>query len=793
MVDPPRPATLFILDFHVGAWLAEPALDRLTSGTTVLHVRPQLMDILVCLARHQGRVVATDELRAEVWPDRIIDESVLTRNIEELRRMLGDESQAPRYIETVAKGGYRLIAPVEWIEERGELGRVPVARSHQIEQAVPTRPSGTSAVPRTHRPRLAITAVVVMIAVATLVTVLVTRRAPKTVLSDRDPVMLAFENRTGDAGFDDPLPLALAIQLEQSPFLQIVGSDRVRRTLTLMGRPPDTSITRQLGLEICERVGATALIVASLTRLAQEYAIGLEAVACPTGDAIGRQQVQVASKDAVLGGLAQAASRLRLGLGESLASVNAYDTPVVEATTSSLEALRALRQGDLARDRGDNAEALRLYREAVARDPEFALAHLRVGTYGLSMHYEQEAVPALERAYALRDRVTFPERLEIDLLYHAGITGDQNRVTLALETMRRVYPRRLSARRRLAAQYLNIGRFEESMVEALAAQELEPGTALAISAVARAYFALNRLAEARGAAEEAIARSVDNETHHALLLQIGFLSGDARLVERERAWAATHDEATPYFTEAEAEEAVWRGRLRESLAQLDRYQGWALRRGAEHRWIVLELRKARFEALCGYSARASARVARQLARRDLGHDFKIEALKVAVSAGDVRRVQELIAALDRAGWPRTEQPFAGFLLSYRAALETDRGNPDRAIELLEPMVPVELGVLWGLIPLHERARAHLLAGHWDQARGAYEKMLAHPGVVSGQKLLPLAQLGVARAWAGAGRVVESRSAYEAFLTLWKDADPDLPLLAQARRERAALERMPRDR
>lgn len=792
-----RPPAEHVPDFRVGEWLAEPALNCVSSGERVQRMRPQLMDVLVCLARHHGRVVLKEELLAEVWPDRNITESGLVRCIAELRQLLGDDPRKPAYIETISKRGYRLIAAVEWRDDAQQATApdgsvaarpaVPAAAESGGEVGAPAI-DATPAPPESswfRRRWLALPAVLVLSAVALLLSFL-GRGAPAKTLTEQDWVVLAFENSTNDRVFDETLPMALAIQLEQSPFLRLLPNDRVRQTLELMQRPADSPITRSLGLELCERAGAAALIVSSVTPLGQHYVIGLEAVACANRAVIGRQQVEVDRQDRVLSALGTAASQLRRDLGESRVSIAEYDVPITEATTPSLEALRVLRQGDAARNRGQSAEALRFYREAASLDPEFALAQLRFGAFALAQHYEQEGVAALEKAYALRERVTFPERLEIDLIYHSNLTGDQNKVTEALETMRRVYPRRLSGRRRLAAHYGNIGRFDEALPEALEGLALEPTSSAAYLAVARAQLALNRLDEVRTTVETALARGIGSESLHATLLLVAFLRGDAELLARERAWAQVNPEATPEFLEIEAEDAVWRGRLRDSLAHLDAYQAWSLQRGAEYRWIVLELRKARFEALCGFSDRARRRMGAQLATGKLGADLQVDALKVAVSAGDVARVEQLIAGLDRIGWPKGQEPFAGFVVSYRAALETGRGRPARALELLAPMVPYELGFNWGLIPLHERARAHLAAGDWQQARDAYQKMLDHPGVYSGQKLLPLAQLGVARSLAAGGLAAESRAAYEQFLTLWKDADADLPLLADARRELARL-------
>ena len=794
MSEPLRPPPSRLDDFHVGRWLAEPALNRLTSGETTLRIRPQLMDVLVCLAKRQGHVVLKDELLAEVWPDRVITESGMVRCIAELRQLLGDDSREPTYIETISKRGYRLVAAVDWVVPAPgptDAASAPPHAAEPAEEGPPPSPA-VDAPPgpeelrpspaRRMRSRWWLLAASLVVLAAAVTAVLVSRRSAEPALTDRDTVVLAFENTTGDTVFDDTLPLALAVQLEQSPFLRILPDEQVRQTLGLMQRPSDTAVTHEVGAEVCERAGATALIVSSIAPLGRNFAIGLEAIGCADGAVLGRQQIEVTGKDEVLGGLGRIATALRGQLGESHASIQSYDVPITEATTASLEALRAVRRGDAARDRGQSDEALRFYREAVSLDPDFAIGHIRLGGFAIGQHYEQEGLAHIARAYELRDRVTLPERLEIDIIYLSVMSGDRVRMVETLEEMRRTYPRRLSARRRLATLYQSMGRLEDGLAEALEAVTLEPTSALAHQAVAQAYESLNRYADARRVAESAIAQGLDSAALHTTLLHIGFITGDQALVAREREWASSRTTAAPYFLEAEAEEAVWRGRLRESLEFLDRYQALARERGAEHRWTVLELRKARYEAICGFSDRAMARVNAQLAGGRLGNDLLVDALKVTVSAGDVETTARIIDGLDSENWPKTEEPFAGFVRAYRAAVETGRGRPERALEILDPIKPYELGLGYGLIPLHERALAHLAAGDWVQARDAFQKMLDNEGIFPGQKLQPLAQLGLARALAAGGQIVESRGAYEQFFQLWRGGDADLPLLVQARRE-----------
>ena len=761
--------------FHVGDWLAEPSLNRLTSGSSVRRIRPQLMDMLVTLASHHGCVVSKETLLAEVWPDRFIAEPGLVRCIAELRQELGDDSREPTYIETIAKRGYRLVAPVEWVDERGSRGHESAVRP----------PGGEAAAPGERRRWSMLRRIAVVGGVAGVAVVLAAIAASRRPLARQDTVVLAFENATGDEVLNEALPLALAIQLEQSPYLHVLPEARVAETLSLMKRSPDTPISRKLGLEVCERAGASAVIVGSVSAFGQNHAVGLEAIACANGESIARQQVEVNDKNAMLSGLSETAAGIRRLLGESRASVRAYQVPLTKGTTASLEALREVRRGDASRDRGRTIEALQHYRQAVSLDPEFALAQSRLGSLALNAGFETEGQAALGRAYASRSAVTLPERLEIEAIYHMHVTGDWAATGEALETLTRVYPSLPVPHHQLAALYLNTGRYDKALSEARAHLRLEPKSALALAQIAWALLYSGRLDEARQTVDSAIALGVDDERLRSVGLQVGLLTGDSALVGREREWAAGHPQSTGFILEIEAEDAVWHGQLARALAFLDRFQAWLMERTATYWAASIRLRMARYEAICGASADAVVRMDRVLAA-DASPGLRIEALKVTVSAGNLERTAELLDELVRAGVPGSAHRQTGIVLAANAAIDTGNGHPEAAIERLDPTIPYELGIAWGFIPLHERARALLAAGRWQDALAAFQRMLAHPTIQSGQKLLPLARLGEARALATGGRIQESRRAYDAFLALWKDADPDLPLLAQARSERAAL-------
>ncbi|HEY3381221.1 MAG TPA: winged helix-turn-helix domain-containing protein [Vicinamibacterales bacterium] len=777
--------------FTLGDWLVEPKACRVSRGDIVVKLRPQLADLLLCLARHAGEIALKDEILAEVWPGQYIAESGLSRCVAELRQILQDDAQQPRFIETFPKRGYRLIAPVVWLDREPQEGAAPkeappgpdpAARTPDIGTPPPEVEEPDGKARRTVGRRWILLAIVLVLLAAAIIAIAVLAHTPASVLTERDPVLLAFENRTGDAVFDETIPLALSIQLEQSPYLGLLSPERVHEVLRMMKRPPETLLTREVGLEVCERVGGRALIVTSISRLGPQYVIGLEAVACGTSAVLARQQATTVRKQDVLGALQRAAGQIRLAVGESPASLERYNVPIVEATTASLEALRAVRRGDMAKERGQVDLALGFYRDAVSLDPDFALAYSRLGTVTSA---EAEGFSAFEKAYALRQRVTVPERLEIEASYHKYVTGERAKVVEALELLRRSYPRRAMVRRGLVDEYTQSGRYDAALAEALQALGVEPKSTMNLVAVARAHLYLNQLVEARHAAEAAIANGGATPRIHIILFQCALAANDEALLARERGWAAGHPEAAGSWLDVEAEESVNRGRLGDAIDQLQQIERLADTSGAPEGAAMYRLRIARYEALCGLGARAMQRVDAELAH-NIGPDRTIDAVKVAISAGAFGRAESLLDQLERRGRPGASEPGATLARAYRAAIAASRGRAKQAIELLAPLQPFELGLAYGFIPLFERAHAHYLVGDWPKARLAYETILAHSTVDSGRKLLPFAELGLARTLARAGDVAGSRRTYDQFFERWRQADPDLPVLLEARREYAAL-------
>ena len=774
--SPDRPR---LQPFTLGDWLVDPRACHVSRGDSVVKLRAQLVDLLVCLARRAGEIALKDEILAEVWPGQFIAESGLSRCIAELRQNLQDDAQQPRYIETITKRGYRLVAPVVWLAAEDKVAEE--AAKAEPEAGTPTEVAGSKATRRWW-----IGGAVALILIAVAIVMFVLPPPARAVLTDKDSVVLCFENHTGETLFNGALQLALAVQLEQSPFLRVVSDEHVRQTLQLMGKPPETPLARSMAAEVCEREGAKAMVVGSIARLGSRYVLGLEAVACRTGDTLAREQMQVNGKDDVLDGLSAVARRMRQTLGESLASVERYAVPIARATTASIDALRAASLGDLEWRSGRAEEAVARYREAIAFDPSFALAYARLAPPLALLGHAQQREEAVTRAYELRERTSLPERLEIEARYHQGVEGDTSTTIEAFEALKRTYPRSPVARRGLALSYALVGRYDEALAEALEGVRLEPDGSPEHAVLAQAYIHLNRFDEAKKTAEAAIAKKIDDPIVHAVLFDCAFVAGDRAAMARELAWAASHAGAEMLFLEFQAENAIYAGKLREARSVLQRYETVARERSDEEEEAYIRLVGALFEALYGQPVAAAA-IVRDVLSRPVSNQSRLRAATILAFAGAANEVEGLLKEAEGKAHLRGDSWRQARWISL-AMVENNRGHPDRAIKYLEALVPQELGIDYGFLPVIVRGQAYLLARNGTAAIAEFEKVLAHRGVDPTSEMIAIARLGIARGHALAGQAEASRRAYEELLAQLRDADPDLPLLALARREYAALPR-----
>jgi len=608
-----------------------------------------------------------------------------------------------------------------------------------------------------------------------------------TPLTEKDTIVLAdFDNKTGDPVFDDALRQALSVQLGQSPFINILSDRKVNETLRLMGRQPGLRVGTDLARELCIRTGSKAIVQGSISNLGGQYVIGVDAVGCSTGDSLAQEQEEAAGKPDVLKALGKAASSLRTKLGESLASVQKFDVPV-EATTPSLEALKAYSMGITTGRTKGNAEAIPFLKRAIELDPNFAIAYA-----GLSVSYGnlgQASVAAeyARKAYDLRDRVSERERYRISALYFERVTAEVEKATQAYELWAKSYPRDAVPLVNLGSLYSNLGQWDKSIVETAAAMKLEP-TIVSYSNLTNGYIAVNRLDDARQTIKEAQQKGFDDLYIRTNLYSLAFLSGDTAEMERDVAWAAGRPSEEDQMLNTHADTQAYYGRLTRARDLARRATDSAVRSDAKEtgaQWLAWQALR---EAEVGNVAAARQGVTRGLALAP-GRDVKVLSALALARTGETAQSKSIMDALEKS------EPTNTYLKVYwfpviEASIAMAQQAPDRAVVALEPALPYELGGPPPGIPMYPayvRGLAYLEQKHGSAAAAEFQKFLDHTGIVQNFLLGSLAHLQLARAYVVSGDTAKAKTAYQHFLTLWKDADPDVPVLKEAKAEYAKLQ------
>lgn len=604
------------------------------------------------------------------------------------------------------------------------------------------------------------------------------------VLTEQDTVLLAdFVNTTGDPAFDGTLKQGLAVQLEQTPFLNFFPDDRVREALRLMGRSADERLTREVARELCQRQGLKAMIVGSISSLGSRYVLTVEAVNAQTGEVMARQQTEAAAKEQVLRSLGQAASALRKKLGESLHSIQGFDTQLEQATTPSLEALKAYSLGAEKFGRGSFLESIPFFKRATELDPNFALAYSTLSLQYAPAGQLDLAATAAKKAFALRERVTEREKFRIAFTYYFYATGESDRTIESLELWKRIYPRDPLPPNYLAFVYQTIGQFEKAVEEAREAIRLNPSFAPTRRTLAAALFGLNRFDEAKAAIEEAFQQKLDNVFLRVYRYHIASIQGDTAAMRQQLDWMERH--SSEYWAlRMQSRTAASAGQLRQAQRFARRAVELAAQRNFKDLAAFFAAGEMVNEASCGLcqQARQTAAQALALSRASFVGAYLPVLPSVAYAlalCGDVTEAEKLADELARR-YPKATLENAIYRPVIRAAIELQRGNAKRAVQSLEVVTPYE-GACW-LMPPYLRGQAYLRKRAGTEAAAEFQKILDHGGWDLYSSWYALAHLGLARAAALTGDRVKSRKAYQDFFALWKDADPDLPILRAAKKE-----------
>ena len=608
-------------------------------------------------------------------------------------------------------------------------------------------------------------------------------------LTDKDTIVLAdFTNTTGNKVFDGTLRQGLSVQLEQSPFLSIVSDQQIQQSLSLMGQPVDAKLTPAIALELCQRTGSAAVLDGSIAQIGARYLLTLKAINCESGESLASTEAQASDENHVLDALGKISRELRNKLGESLSTVQKFDTPLEQATTPSLEALKAFSSGIKVMSASGSAAGIPFFKRAIELDPNFALAYVYLGIMENDIGESGLAAEHNRMAYELRDRASEPEKYSITAVYHKNVTGDINKAIEACRLWIQAYPRTELPHDMLSGMILPvIGHYEEAMEEAAESIRLNPDAPIAYALLGGAYTGLNRLDEAKAAFARARARKLDIPIFYTNLYQIAFLQNDAAGMAEQVAKTAGVSGAEDQILNLEADTAAYSGRLKEAREFSRRAMDAAERVGEKDPPAMYLSTSGLREAWFGNGDEARRRVALALKRSASRDVLYFAALAFAYSRDDAR-AQAMVNDLGKR-FPEDTIVQFNYLPTLRARLALNKGDASDAIEILRPAVPYELGVstsgifIWTpMYPVFVRGEAYLAARRGGEAAAEFQKILDHPGIVVNQPIGALARLGLARAYVLQGDNIRAKTAYQDFLKLWKDADPDIPVLQQARAE-----------
>jgi eukaryotic-like serine/threonine-protein kinase len=625
---------------------------------------------------------------------------------------------------------------------------------------------------------------------AVLVPFFVVRRAPA--LTDKDTIVLAdFTNTTGDTVFDDTLKQALAAELQQSTFLNLLPDRKVSETLKLMDRSPDQRLDEKTALDLCQRAGSQAVLAGSIAPLGSHFVLGLNAVNCASGDSLAREEAEAERKEDVLKGLDRAAAKLRAKLGESLGSIQKFDAPAEQVTTGSLEALKAYSLGVRYKSASKETEAIPFFKRAVELDPQFATAYAGLAVSYANLGQTESARENAKKAFELRDRVSERERFRITANFYGFATGQMKEAEQTCKLWKQSFPRDYLPSTYLADIYTRFGEWEQAATEAQEALRIDPTYAANYVNLGIADLSLGRLDAAKEIGQQALARKADSVQVHLVWYLVDFIQLNEDAMQQELKWSERTPGDEEYLLSAQSDTEGYYGKLGKAREFSHRAVESGRRAASPETAALWQARAALREAEFGNPAQA-----REGANSALGlmssREMKFLAGLTMARDGDSSQAQNLADDLFKS-LPSDWTANFYWLPTIRASLELKRKNPAKAVELLQDTRRYELGqpqpgfFVCPMCPVYVRAQAYLLLRQGSEAAAEFQKFLDHPGIVVNSPFGALAHLGLARAYALQGDTARARIAYQDFLTLWKDADPDIPILKQAKEEYAKLQ------
>jgi DNA-binding winged helix-turn-helix (wHTH) protein/tetratricopeptide (TPR) repeat protein len=798
--------------YRFGVFQANLAARELRKHGVRVRLPGQPFCILSMLLERPGEVVTREEMQQRLWTsETFVDfEHSLNTAIKKLRAALGDSPENSRYIETVPRLGYRFVAPIQVVTESPDLQGV----KHILEIELPVATSAVDAAADSKIPEIPgvfgkkawkISVLAIIVVVAVLIGGILRSLSQKARrLTNKDTIVLAdFTNATGDPVFDDTLKTALNVSLRQSPFLNVLSESELAKTLQEMTRAPGTRLTPEVARELCQRARSKVYLAGAIGSLGSEYVLGLKAVNCQNGDTLAQEQVTATAKEKVLGALGEAASKLRGELGESIATVQKFDTPLAEATTSSLEALKAYSLG--LREQ-DAATALVFLQHAIQLDPDFAGGYYAIGNKYESMGQVGRASEYFTKAFQLRERASERERLSIMAEYYSSVTGELDKAAQSYREIIDSYPQSSNAYGGLIWQYLALGQFTKAEGAGREALRLSPDSLIPYINLSGALVSQERLGEAQAILQEAQARKLGDDFEglslHTSFYELAFVDGDSPTMLEHQKWLLSKNEFESYGLGLAADTEAYAGRLGKAELLTRQAVDSAVRADNKEFGATWNEHAAVREAAFGKAAEAKRLASDGVKLYASSQAVQVEAALAFAMVGDGPRTESLVQNLNKQ-FPLDTQMQTLWLPAIRAQLALSRNSPARALNELPVPSQLEFGLIQFansvscLFPIYLRAEAYLAAGRGQQSAAEFQKLLEHRGIVGNCFTGALAHLGLARANVMQARTsqgadadaarIRALAAYKDFLTLWKDADPDVLILKHAKAEYAKLQ------
>jgi DNA-binding winged helix-turn-helix (wHTH) protein/tetratricopeptide (TPR) repeat protein len=798
--------------FGFGEFRVDALTRTLRREEEIVTLNRRAFDVLLYLVQNPGKVVSRDELLKNVWSDAIVDENSLAQSISTLRRSLEEKPGDNSYIVTLPGRGYQFVSPVTMVAAESPIAVADGAiaapnqlflQQHTVRTSVIIEEKKQLRPPVSRSSRAMIgTGVLLLVIVALAVVGYVVHLRSARQLTEKDTLVLAdFANSTGDPVFDDTLKTGLSVALNQSPFLNVLSDHKVSATLRLMSLPAGTKLTPDVVRDLCQRAGSKAYIAGSIASLGSQYVVTVHAVNCQSGDTLAEEQATAPAKEKVLDALSGATSKVRAELGESLATVKKYDVPLDHATTPSLDALKAYSLAEKAMAGKDPATALPYSQRAIELDPNFAMAYAQVGGTYYTLDETSRSNEYYSKAFQLRDHVSEWEKLVIAASYYGYASGQLDKAAQTFEEVTRIYPRGTLAYNGLAVLYEQLGQYEKSTEAAHTLLQMDPDDAFAYTNLANSGLALQRFDEVRQIIQRAQTRKLDDYLMRADLYALAFLGADENGLAEQEQWFASQPLYENYGLALASDTESYAGHVRKARELTKEAIDSAIRADNKEGGAVYQTNFAVQQAAYGNASEARQAATESLRLAPASPGVAAEAALAFAMAGDTTRAKSLTQDLEK-HFPLDTQMQSLWLPAIEAQLALDAKNPASALNTLQAASSIELGTipfvnnLSCLYLTYVRGDANLAAGQGAAAAAEFQKILDHNGIVWNCWTGAMARLGVARANAleakslrgadsDAARI-RALAAYKDFLALWKDADPDIPILKAAKAEYSKL-------